>query len=105
MIDQSVDVTLGETVYKLQPTLAAIEKINNEFSSLADCGTRVMRFDFKAIAFVISAGASLSAQQTASMKPELIGRLSVAVEQIQDYLQLLAKGGVDRDEEPEQGEA
>lgn len=105
MMSEPILLPLGDETYELQPTLAAMKKINDRFTSLLDCSQRIVRYDFSAHSFVIAAGAALSPTQTKEMEARLVGRMQGATDQLGKFLARLMNGGVENAEGADQGEA
>lgn len=106
-MEREVRLELGGKTYVLTPTLDAMLKINRQFSSIVDCSVRLRRYDFEAVAFVISAGAGLSPKQSDQMQRELVAHGLVGpVQKLAEYIKLLLNPeGLEQEEGTEPGEA
>lgn len=105
-MDRHVTVRLGETSYRLNLTLAAMERINDEFGSLMQARERVALKDFRAVCKIIAAGASLSASQEKTLKNEVFeaGIVNVAVPVHTFVIRLFDPEGKGSKGESEKGE-
>lgn|SRR5690606_15762490 len=108
-MDRDVELKLGEKTYILSPTLDAMRKINRQFGSIMDAGSRIARYDFDAMEFVIKAGAGLSDKQSDQMAKELVkSGLIPAAPSIAKFINVLLDPegrGDDSSEDGEPGEA
>lgn len=92
-----ITVTVGDDIYELKPTLAAVRSINAALGGLRPALQRIRDIDYDAFAAVIVAGAGLklkAAQATALVEavwqsPNRMDIGSAAV----DYLLVLLNGG------------
>lgn len=87
MISGDTEVKVGEKTYQLALTLAAMERINAQFSSLLDARQRVGMYDFDGICGIIAAGAGLSAAQAKALRAEVFSAGVVNVsKQVHTYI-------------------
>ena len=90
MIDRHVECAVGETVYRLTPTLDAMRRINRKQESLVDALRRIRLVDFDAICSIISAGAGLSDKQSEALAQEVLeAGVSNMLAPVSDFLALL----------------
>lgn len=85
-----VEIELGGETVTLNPTLAAMEKINRHFGSLREALTRCASLDFTGVVVVIAAGAGLGQEGTKRLPDQVFqaGILNV-IGPVSDYLTTL----------------
>lgn len=85
-----IDIDLGGETITLQPTLAALQKIDRAFGSLREASERVANLSLDALVTIIAAGAGLDAQAAKAL-PERVFRAGILnlVGPVSEYLLVL----------------
>lgn len=95
-----VELQLGDETLTLQPTLAALHKIDRAFGSLREASERVANLSLDALVTIITAGAGLDAQAAKAL-PERVFRAGILnlVGPVSEYLLVLMNPAGEQGEE------
>lgn len=104
----TIELDLGGTKYKLQPTLAAYEKIETRMGGLRQAIENCSNMSLDGLTFIIAAGAGVGQREQKKLKEAIFaeGTLNV-LPQVTDFLmKLLNPSGKDSEdvEDTESGE-
>lgn len=106
MNTHSVAIEIGDEVFDLVPTLAAMTAINSRFGSFMLAGRALADGNFDAVVSIIRIGANLSDKAARSLPAKVFEHGFVTLLQpVSGYLEVLANGGRRQGEAGEAGEA